>query len=228
MPEWLDAAIPTAGEIPTAMLFGKLLQSATIGVLVAAIYYLTQRKGRADAVPFVATLVLLTVLISMVTQVIGNNVARAFSLAGALAIIRFRTVVDDTRDTAFVIAAVVTGMAAGAGMLEVALAGLPVVAIVAVLLMVWGGVHIARPAKGVLTVKLAVGLDPNSVLTATFGKLLKETRMQTVETAKQGAVIEVKYQVILKPDVSPIALIADLTRVEGVQGVEWKDGLNGK
>src|SRR5437016_5639424 len=138
MPEWLDAAIPTAAEFPTALIFGKLVQSAILGALVAAIYYLTQRKGRADAVPFVATLVLLTVLISMVTQVIGNNVARAFSLAGALAIIRFRTVVDDTRDTAFVIFAVVVGMGIGADMLPIPLVGTPIVAAAAFALSFFG------------------------------------------------------------------------------------------
>ena len=50
---------------------------------------------------------LLTILIAMVTMVIGNNMARAFGLVGALSIVRFRTVVEDTRDTAFVIFAVV-------------------------------------------------------------------------------------------------------------------------
>ena len=81
----------------------------------------------------VATLVLLTVLIAMVTMVIGDSIARAFSLVGALAIVRFRTVVEDTRDTAFVIFAVAVGMAAGAGFLKAALVGLPFAAAAAFL-----------------------------------------------------------------------------------------------
>jgi hypothetical protein len=56
---------------------------------------------------FPITLALLSVLIAMSTQVIGDNVARAFSLVGALSIVRFRTVVRDTKDTAYVIFAVV-------------------------------------------------------------------------------------------------------------------------
>ena len=67
-----------------------------------------------EAESFVVTLVLLTILIAMVTQVIGDNVARAFSLVGALSIVRFRTVVRDTQDTAYVIFAVAVGMAVGA------------------------------------------------------------------------------------------------------------------
>src|SRR5438067_682060 len=141
MNEFFDALIPAAGDLPAPKLAALFVQAACLGVAVAAVYYSTQRKTRAEAAPFVATLVLLCVLIAMVTQVIGDNTARAFSLAGALAIIRFRTVVDDTRDTAFVIAAVVTGMAVGAEMMKVALAGFPVIALLA-----WGLSAWARPA----------------------------------------------------------------------------------
>ena len=38
----------------------------------------------------------------MVIMIIGNNLARAFALVGALSIIRFRTVVKDTKDTAYI------------------------------------------------------------------------------------------------------------------------------
>src|SRR3954452_19838939 len=84
------------------------------GVLVSIIYKST--RPRSHVTPsFPPTLVLLAILIAMVTQVIGVSVARAFGLVGALSIVRFRTVVRDTQDTAFVIFSVVVGMACGAG-----------------------------------------------------------------------------------------------------------------
>ncbi len=53
----------------------------------------------------------------MVTQVIGDNVARAFSLVGALSIVRFCILpFRDIPDTAYVIFAVIIGMAVGAGL----------------------------------------------------------------------------------------------------------------
>ena len=61
---------------------------------------------------------MLAIMIALVTQVVGNNAARAFSLVGALSIVRFRTVVRDIEDTAFVIFAVAIGMAAGASQPE--------------------------------------------------------------------------------------------------------------
>src|SRR6185437_11876796 len=97
--------------------------------------YLRSRRHDSDiGASFPMTLVLLSVLIAMVTQVIGNNVARAFSLVGTLAIVRFRTVVRDTRDTAYVIFAVVIGMAIGAADLWIAIIGLIIIALAALLL----------------------------------------------------------------------------------------------
>src|ERR1041385_3392861 len=93
------------------------------GLLVATIYKVT--RPRSHVTPsFPPTLVLLAILIAMVTQVIGGSVARAFGLVGALSIVRFRTVVRDTQDTAFVIFSVVVGMASGAGIFHIVAAGL--------------------------------------------------------------------------------------------------------
>jgi len=91
----------------------RLLFAAAFGIAAGAAYFLTQRKSRSEAASFVATMVLLAILLGMVSMVIGSNIARAFALVGALSIVRFRSVVEDTRDTAFVIFAVVVGMAAG-------------------------------------------------------------------------------------------------------------------
>jgi uncharacterized membrane protein YhiD involved in acid resistance len=54
-------------------------------------------------------------------MVIGNSLARAFALVGALSIIRFRTVVKDTKDTAYVFMALAVGMGAGTGNYFIAL-----------------------------------------------------------------------------------------------------------
>jgi hypothetical protein len=80
------------------VVLGRLVAAMVLGGIVAQIY----RHSRAEpASSFTVTLVLLAILIAMVTQVIGDNVARAFSLVGALSIVRFRTVVRDTQDTAY-------------------------------------------------------------------------------------------------------------------------------
>lgn len=224
MPEWLDGAVAGAGEgdIVADKLAVRLVLSAVLGAAVAAIYALTRKKSRSEAAPFFATLVLLTVLIALVTQVIGNSVARAFSLVGALSIVRFRTVVDDTRDTSFVIFAVAIGMAVGAGFLSLALVGIPVVGLTAAVLSLWAGAGgAAQPAK--LVVRLANGSDPQTVLAAAFATHLREAKFQAADTAKQGAAVDYTYLVRPKPGVAAVALIGELNRVEGVQSVEWRE-----
>src|SRR5262249_9116898 len=121
----------------TLLATARLALAFALGCVVAGVYRLTHGKRNGQSSALLATLVLLTVLIAMVTLVIGgsriNSMALAFSLVGALSIVRFRTVVEDTRDTAFVIFAVTVGMAVGSGLWTVSLVGIPIVTLAAFL-----------------------------------------------------------------------------------------------
>ena len=159
MPDWLNTT--TAEGIPEDAigLAMRLAMSLGFGLCVAAIFLASHGRERSHPAPLATTLVLLSMLIAMVSIVIGNSVARAFSLVGALSIVRFRTVVDDTRDTAFVIFAVIVGMAAGAGLYLVALVGVPVTGITAVALSHWTAARSATtPSRYHLSIRLALGL----------------------------------------------------------------------
>ena len=126
-----------------------------LGLAVAGLYRWA-RRGEAVQATFVTTLVLLAAVIAMATQVIGDNVARAFSMVGALSVVRFRTVVKDTQDTAFVIFAVVVGMAAGANHLVVALVGLMVVGVASIGL--WPPRRPGAWERATSTLSLRIGL----------------------------------------------------------------------
>ena len=223
MPDWLGAALPVEGELPVAVLVTRLLAAAVAGVAVAGVYFRTQGKNRGEAAPFVATLVLLTVLLALVTLVIGNSVARAFGLVGALSIVRFRTVVDDTRDTAFVVFAVVTGMAVGAGFPLAAAVGVPVVAAVAWALAAWGRRADGPPQPGTLVVRLTLGRDPHTAFAEVFARDLAAFTLVGVTTARNGAAVDLTYRASLRVKESAVSLIDALNRVEGVQSVDWKD-----
>lgn len=220
MPEWL-AVVPANGEVPADVLAWRLSLSAVFGVVVAAVYFFTQRKQRTEAAPFVTTLVLLSILLAMVSLVIGSNIARAFSLVGALAIVRFRTVVEDTRDTAFVIFAVITGMAVGAGVITVPLIGIPIVTATAWALTVWGGNGTERTGPGKLVVRLGIGADPGGAVAEVLSRHLADSRLVSVATARQGAAMDLTYSGRLREGTTALTMLAELQRVEGVQAVEW-------
>ncbi len=220
MLEWLQQQGLDPAAISPRDLALRLVLSLVFGSLVAGVYRLT-RHPAAEYSSFAGTLVLLSILIAIVTQVIGDNVARAFSLVGALSIVRFRTVVQDTRDTAFVIFAVVTGMAVGAANLLVAVSGLIVVAAAA-----W----IYRPRTkhsrwqnepSELSLKLAMELKLESC-SEILSRYVAVSELTQVETAQRGAAIEYVYRLRLLEGADPAGLVLELNRIEGVQSVHLK------
>jgi uncharacterized membrane protein YhiD involved in acid resistance len=196
----------------------RLVLAMILGGAVMLIYNRTHAPDEsAPSLPI--TLVLLSILIAMVTQVIGDNVARAFSLVGALAIVRFRTVVRDTQDTAYVIFAVAVGMAAGAGHALLALSGIGVVAIAAFTLRRGGVASRVRAEPYVLRVRLGTGYDAGTLLRPVFDANLLARRVLSIETARQGMALEVTYRVALRSEEAATDLVKALNRLEGVQGI---------
>jgi len=219
MPELFTSVFGTPAISPQ-MVALRLVAALVLGAVVAWIY--RHSRDTSDGSPtFPGTLVLLAVLIAMVTQVIGDNVARAFSLVGALSIVRFRTVVRDTQDTAFVIFAVVIGMGVGAGAPWVAVIGLVVVGVAS-----WA----MRPAalatnpqlRFTLTLRIALGLDLETVLGQALDAQLLTRHLQSIGTTRQGTSMDVIYDAVLKPGCSPDELVKALYRIEGVHAVELR------
>ena len=95
-------------------LFAAMTVAALLSFVLSFIYRTTHR-GTSYSQSFLITMVIMAVATSVVMLIIGSNIARAFSLVGALSIIRFRTAVKDSRDTAFLFAAMIAGMGCGTG-----------------------------------------------------------------------------------------------------------------
>jgi uncharacterized membrane protein YhiD involved in acid resistance len=226
MPEWLNDAIPSETTLHVGVLTVRLCLALVFGSLVAAIYRLSHGRDKEDGAALTTTLVLLCVLTAMVSVVIGDSVARAFGLVGALSIVRFRTVVDDTRDTAFVIFAVIVGMGAGSGHLLVPTIGIPVIALAAFLLEKVSPERSTRPTAaatpGTVVVRLGLGRSPEEVLSPVFGRHTEACHVTEAATARQGAAIDVTYAVRLKNSSSAPSLVTELNQVEGVQNVELR------
>jgi hypothetical protein len=200
----------------------RVTLAALFGFLAAVIFRFTLARTRPNVRSMPTTLVLLAALIALVTMVIGGELARAFGLMAALSIVRFRTVVDDTADTAFVIFAVVLGMAVGSGYTTLAAVGLPLVGAAAAVMAWWDRPRaVDKPA--VLKVRVGLGFDPPAVVGPLFAEHLSGFSVTALETATKGTAVEVTYTVRLKGD-GALALVTGLNKTDGVQGVELKLG----
>jgi hypothetical protein len=217
MPDFFLPGAAQAGVPQAGLVVARLVAALVLGFVVARVY----QRARSEAPSsFTATLVLLSVLIAMVTQVIGDNVARAFSLVGALSIVRFRTVVRDTQDTAYVIFAVAVGMAVGASSLFVAAAGVATVSAAAWLVRRESATSGALPF--VLQARVALGQEALALLGPTLDQFASSRRLVEVATARQGMATEVSFRLALRQDDAGHQLVMALNRVDGVQGVSLR------
>ena len=203
---WLDVVI-------------RLVTAAILGFGVTWLYRVTRPKAHVTN-SFAVTLVLLSVLIAMVTQIIGSNVALAFSLVGALSIVRFRTVVRDTEDTAFVIFSVVIGMAVGTQNLVVALTGCVIVGGTVFLMKPKRVLRTLDEAQYLVTIRVGLGHDVEPLVGTVLDAHMKRRHLVSMGTVKQGLSVEVAYSGSVSDDRQPESLVKALNRLEGVQGVD--------
>ncbi|WP_145944507.1 DUF4956 domain-containing protein [Fuerstiella marisgermanici] len=222
MPEWLRQSLYGTSDLPVPEMGVRLAMALLSGFMIAGIYRLV--RPREIIVPtFPATLVLLSILCALLPLIIGQNVAWAFGLVGALSIVRFRTVVEDTHDIAFVIFAVLTGMAVGAGRMPVAGIGMVVVGIAAFLVKPSAsssGCWVTTNSK--LALRVTAGSNPDASYESVFERYVEKFELVSGATGQRGKVFDFKYKVRLKPNVKPTDLIEELTRIEPVQSVELR------
>jgi hypothetical protein len=219
MPDFLTGPFTNTLNVTPMYVAVRLLAALAMGGAVAWIYDRTDRGGDRG-MSFPTTLLLLCALVAMVTQVIGDNVARAFSLVGALSIVRFRTVVRDTRDTAFVIFSVVVGMAIGARNLWLALIGLIVIGAAALVIAKVTSARSEPPF--LLRVRVGLGNGAEELLGGTLDTYLLGRRLTSVSTAKLGAALSLAYEARLREGSTAEGLVKALNALEGVQDVRFQ------
>jgi hypothetical protein len=123
----MDELIRQIGQYPGSVINTLSLAHTVLAVslsfvlsLLVALVYRETHSGTSYSQSYVHTLVIMSVVTSLIMIIIGSNIARAFSLVGALSIIRFRSAIKETRDVAFIFLVMAIGMACGTRFYETA------------------------------------------------------------------------------------------------------------
>ena len=90
-----------------------ILVLSTLLCLIIAVVYRFCMRGASYSQDFQHTVILMGIIVSVIMLIIGSNIARAFSLVGALSIIRFRTAIKNPMDVGYLFFAMAVGMACG-------------------------------------------------------------------------------------------------------------------
>ena len=129
MKEQIYALFQRQNSLTWQEIMANIIAAALIGFVIFLSYYITHR-GTIYSKKFNASLVVLTTLTGTVMTVIGNNIALSLGMVGALSIVRFRTSIKDSRDTAYIFWTIILGICCGVGDYQVASIGSVVVFIV--------------------------------------------------------------------------------------------------
>ncbi len=133
----IDLSSLTRPDLTPAQILVSTLLAFALAFLWATVYRRTH-TGVAYTRAYFTSLILIAPIVAMIMMAIGSNVALSLGLVGALSIIRFRTVIKDTKDMTFLFMSVSIGLCAGAGAWMVGLVGTLTVSAIAVGLMVAG------------------------------------------------------------------------------------------
>ncbi|MFH1469922.1 MAG: DUF4956 domain-containing protein, partial [Pseudomonadota bacterium] len=165
-----------------------------------------------------ASLVLLSIIGAMVMMVIGNNLARAFTLVGALAIIRFRTRLKSPWDITFIFFALANSIACGVFAYRVAILGVAVASL-AVLVLQATMLGRARDRAVLLRCDLAAYEVREEAILPVLGAHLRSFFLVEARSLRFGETLSYRYRVELKDPGGTAALLSALSDVEGVERV---------
>jgi uncharacterized membrane protein YhiD involved in acid resistance len=150
-------------------------------------------------------------------MVIGSSLARAFALVGALSIIRFRTVVKDTKDTAFVFAALAVGMSAGTSNYFL---GIVAALFISGMAIVLHRINFGALYKSEFILRFVLDQSYSSVAYLEYIKeYAKRSNLLHIEPSGDGNFLSLTYDLLLKDGASAEQFAKAVGKVEGVSEV---------
>lgn len=111
----------------------SLLLAFALAFIWATVYRKTH-SGIAYTRSFYFSIILVSPIVAMIMMAIGSNIALSLGLVGSLSVIRFRTVVKDTKDMTFLFMAIAIGLTAGANVWLVGVIGTVIVSLIVVIM----------------------------------------------------------------------------------------------
>ena len=195
----------------------NLLLSLILGLLISYVYRLTH-KGISYSQSFMLTIVFVSIIVAMVMMVIGNNIARAFALVGALSIIRFRTVIKDTKDTAYIFIALAAGMAAGTSNYYLAIIGVIFFIIVAIILYRFNYGSIYK-SQFILRFVLSNSSNDNSNHIEVLKKYCQKSTLLQAEPSDELNGNNLTFDLVIKKDTDPVKLTDELKKLDLISNV---------
>lgn len=183
----------------------SFLLAFALAFLWATVYRKTH-SGIAYTRSFYLSLVMIAPTVAMIMMAIGSNVALSLGLVGALSIIRFRTVIKDTKDMTFLFMAIAIGLTAGANAWLVGITGTLVVSVITIVMSKIG--HDSASAADYVLIFRSDEEDPWSHVRGDVKDMVSWKQLRGVTNLDHGS--EFTYNVRLRSKASAEQLATEL------------------
>lgn len=212
------------GEFSVLDIVIVMTLSFVLSAFIGWIYKITHR-GTSYTQSFVFTLVMNGMVVALVMMIVGSNIARAFSLVGALSIIRFRNAVKETRDVGFIFFTMAIGMAIGTKFYLLAVVAAVVISLMIVLMMRFD--WFARDmASQILRVQIPNGTPFDTLFDNAFVKYTNSSELISVDTVHSGMLTELTYSIGLKKSNRVQEFLTEIRNLNGNNKVTLIAGYN--
>ena len=168
--------------------------SILLGILISVVYMKTH-KYKMPSQSFALTLVVLPSVVTVIIVLVGSNIARAFSLAGAFSIIRFRSAPGDPKDITYVLFSMAVGLSCGMGYIFYG----AIVAVTLCMLMVileLTGFGKNKSTQKLLKITIPEDLDYTDTFDDVLRKYTTSYRLIKVRTTDLGSLFELHYSIM--------------------------------
>ena len=173
-----------------------MLVAAVFGLVIGSVYFAVCKREQRS-LSFFLSLVMIPAVVAVVISLIGSNVARAFSIAGVFALVRYRSIPGDGKDIAFVFMAMASGLACGLGYLTLGLAVVVVLSVVVVLVNLLGNLLVKSECRQ-LRILIPEDMDYQGVFDDLLGEYTTKASLDRIKTTNMGTLYELTYIVYLK------------------------------
>lgn len=198
------SAALTSTELTFTNAILTILTAIVLGVIISLTYMKTSPAGYSQS--FTLTMVLLPVIVAIIILLIGSNVARAFSLAGAFSIIRFRSAPGDPKDITFVLFTMASGLACGVGAFGYAVLFTVILCIIMFILN-RTGFGIRTTMQKTLKVTIPENLGYEEAFAEVFDKFNVAYELKKIRTTELGSLYELVYAVTINEQTSQKELL---------------------
>ena len=197
----LDSILSYTSETPITLMMAiiGIFVSFGAGAIISLTYMKTHEKGKHSQ-NFALTIVLLPAIIATIIMLIGSDIAKAFSLAGAFSIIRFRSAPGDPKDIAYVLFSMATGLAAGVSLYAFSILFSVILCSV---MFVLNKINFGGTDTSIKKLKVIIpeDLDYESTFNPLFDDYTDDYTLTHVKTSAMGSLYQLTYDISIKKSV---------------------------